>query len=235
MPFLWDEDRIRWFLTASDYTGYHRALAGHLRPWLRPEDTLADLACGLGLLALELAPDVHRVEAVDRDVRVIAQLSARAAARGIENLHAKAAPFEAAGCCDVALISFFGFPAVAHGRKIARRQVIWLVDAGRGGQLYPRRYRKPKPIEQAQVIERLQAEGIPYTHDEWTLEFGQPFAHRAEAASFVRGHAPEAGDDEIADFLAHHLIPTGRTDFPLYLPNPKRVGAFFIEPAGKLP
>ena len=232
MPFHWDSKRIDWFLDASAYTGYHRELAQRLSPHLHREDRLVDLACGLGCLSLEISDAVRSIEAVDIHPPVIDSLIARANERGIDNLHAHVASFEAVTTpCDVALVSFFGKDAVLHSLSIARRLIIWLMNANSEGHLYPQKYRRPKEVTIASSIEVLHAHHLRYTLLEDTIEFGQPFRTRDDAIAFLRDHAPEADDRELDAFLERFAQPACREDYALYLPNPKRIGIFFIDPA----
>lgn len=86
-----------------------------------------DIATGPGVLALELAPRVTRVDAVDFSSAMLAQLEARRAALGLQNVFAgqadgQALPFEDASFD--AVFSMFGlmfFPDRSEGFAEARR------------------------------------------------------------------------------------------------------------------
>ena len=111
MAFTWTQERIRWYLDASERTDFHTRLADYIRPYVRPEDHLCDLGCGLGRVSLILAKEVARVTCVDTDPRVLAVVERDAARLGMGNLVTCAcgaaelqAPFE------VGLMVYFGTP-----------------------------------------------------------------------------------------------------------------------------
>ena len=86
MAFTWTQERIRWYLDASERTDFHARLADYIRPYVRPEDHLCDLGCGLGRVSLALAKDVAKVTCVDTDPQVLTVVERDAARLGIENL-----------------------------------------------------------------------------------------------------------------------------------------------------
>ena len=63
---------------------------------LDQDSIVADLACGTGQVALDLAPTVKQVIAIDRDPAAIAQLTVRAATDGVDQVHATAGEAETA-------------------------------------------------------------------------------------------------------------------------------------------
>lgn len=86
MAFTWTQERIRWYLDASERTDFHTRLADYIRPYVRPEDHMCDLGCGLGRVSLILAKEVARVTCVDTDPRVLAVVERDAARLGMGNL-----------------------------------------------------------------------------------------------------------------------------------------------------
>lgn len=86
MAFVWTEQRIDWYLSASRYGDFHRQLADRISPYLLPRDRLCDLGCGLGRLDLALAPAVGHITCVDTDAAVLSCLRRDATASGITNL-----------------------------------------------------------------------------------------------------------------------------------------------------
>lgn len=65
--------------------GYVQAFLARLH--LRPGDTVLDVGCGPGTLALPLAPQVREVLALDNSAGMLAELRRRAALQGIANVH----------------------------------------------------------------------------------------------------------------------------------------------------
>ena len=68
------------------------------------------------------------------------------------------------------------------------------------------------------LTRELEDRGIPYVSKNLALELGQPFRSKEDALAFFRlynkSERPVTRED-----LEGMLIPTGRTDFPLYYPN----------------
>ena len=86
-PYDWDARVEAWEEVASSdaFLVLRDRVCAAARP--RADDRVVDLGAGLGLLALELAPRVAEVTAVDISGRMLEELDARAAADGIDNVH----------------------------------------------------------------------------------------------------------------------------------------------------
>ena len=230
MLFGWDEQTIRWFLDASAYTGFHKTLARKIAPYLKPDDTLCDLGCGLGRLDLELAPYVSRLTAVDINETAIELLRRDIGISGRHNMSAECADAGALrGNFDVLLTSFFGEANTSDFLKLCTRKLIRVVHMDNKGRLYPGqpRYAKKDTVETVRL--ELIGMGADFKLETASVEFGQPLGSWGDAVLFVRNNAPDAGDDEIERFLRENTERTDREDFPFYLPNPKEFGIFVIE------
>ena len=71
----------------------------------------------------------------------------------------------------------------------------------------------------------LTEHGVPFVSQELELEMGQPLRSPAEARRFFEVYSRDADKSVITDaFLRSRLVETGRTDFPLYLPQKRSVG-----------
>ena len=222
MAFTWTQERIRWYLDASARTDFHARLADYIRPYLRPEDHLCDLGCGLGRVSLALAGEVAKVTCVDVDPQVLAVLEEDAANRGIRNLRTRACgAAELQESFDVGLMVYFGTPfslmeACLHK---ARRILIRVMDQpGRDRPLQSRPRETPAEVcralgERGYAVERLQA----------TLAFHQPLRSRAEGAAFLACSYPQATPQEIQAVLEERLEETGDGEFPYRLPKTRRL------------
>ena len=230
MRFTWDEQNIEWFLSASVYTGFHKALAEKLLKYIKPGDTLCDVGCGLGRLDLELAPHVKRLTAIDISEIAIGVLRRDAAALGLANIdHRIGDSRELTGDYDVLLLSFFGQPNVPDYNQLSFRRMLRVVNAENRSGLYPERHRYLEKDTVPVVRAELEEKGVKFTIDADAIEFGQPLRSGQDAARFVLQNAPEADAGEISDFLGENLIATGRDDFPFYLPNKKELAVFVID------
>ncbi len=81
------------------------------------------------------------------------------------------------------------------------------------------------------AIEWLEQRKIPYATGTLTLEMGQPLRSLDEAGQFFRLY--NRGDDAALtdEYLKARLTETGRTDFPLYLPQVRQVGCLRLAAA----
>lgn len=232
MQFRWSEQSIQWFLEASVFTGFHKALAKKISPFLEFEDSLCDIGCGLGRLDLELAPYVRKLTAFDIDPEVVGILYKDAQSRSLHQLYplcADVATFR--GRFDVVLMSFFGKSEIdiVHGLGLCRKKMIRIVNVENKSSLYPSRHRKTVKDTVSVVSRELEEQSLSFHLETPSIEFGQPFRSRQGAENFVCCHAPDIESRELEDFLKEHLVETGESDFPFYLPNEKRVGIFIID------
>jgi SAM-dependent methyltransferase len=231
MRFTWDEQAVKWFIDASIYTGFHKALAQKILPYLEESDTLCDLGCGLGRLDLELAPYVSNLTAIDINenaVRVLRRDAENAGLRNLQVQHGDA--LLSIESCDVLLSSFFGRLNTLGSLKHCRRKLIRITGGSTNSGLYPQRYRIDKKHIESTMRDELASLGISYEQEIHTMEFGQPLRTRHDAGLYISHHAPEATEEEIDDFLNQHLERTGRDDFPFFLPNQKEINIFIISP-----
>ncbi len=232
MPYQWNPDRVRWYLAASAYTGFHDELAGALRPYLRAGDTLCDLGCGPGLLSLALAPHLRGVTAVDIDPDVLGELRQRAAQQSLGNITVVHGSAQAlSGVFDALLLCFFGAGGdeVLTYLPLCTRTALHVADWDSAGGLYPRTRRHSHKATAADVQEAFEKAGVPYRLIHQALEFGQPLRNRDDGLAFLRDLAPEAPDAERVRFLDGYARETGREDYPLYLPNHKELGLFVVD------
>lgn len=232
MAFVWTQNRIEWYLTASRHGDFHRQLAAKIRPYLFPGDRLCDLGCGLGRLDLELAPSVAHITCVDTEEAVLACLKRDAAAAGIGNLSAQRGDVrDIQTVFDVAIMAFFGHPPqmMLDCLKLASRFLIRIANTRReGAALQPSEHSRKRQTAE-DIAAQLDKEGRSYKLLLDAFEFGQPLKSQEDAAAFLRCNAPDIQKEALDEFLAQRLITTGRADFPFYLPGKKELGIFIIE------
>lgn len=68
---FWNEDRIKWYLLASEYTGYHDNMALEIKKVVPKGESLFDFGCGLGLLPIKLSDHFSDIVGVDYDEHVL--------------------------------------------------------------------------------------------------------------------------------------------------------------------
>ena len=229
MTITWDEPTIRRFIEASEYTGYHKALAAKILPYLESDDTLLDIGCGLGRLDIELSQHVLGILAVDTCESAIEAIRLETERLGISNIRTRHGDAEEiTDIFDVVLMSFFRLEDTLGFMNRCRSKLIRIVGAGMKSGLYPEKYRRENKNAVPAVKKELDDQGIKYDFELCAIEAGQPLKTRGEAELFVLSNASEADNEEITSFLNERLEETGREDFPLYLPYQKELGIFVI-------
>lgn len=232
MNFQWNENTIRWYREADEYTGFYKKAAALIAPSLQGYSSFCDIGCGLGLLDLELSPLIDSITCIDINDLAIQSLRKSIRDRDIFNINAQVMDCRCLeGGWDVIHMSFFG------GRSLIKylpycRKMIALVAKTDNAAFYPDKYKRNRRSTVADVEQALADQGLAYSLREVGLEFGQPLRSREEAASFVKRQASGISEDDLKDFLAQRLTETGQEEYPFYIPNFKTFGVFEI--AGEL-
>ena len=216
-------------MDASAYTGFHKTLAGKIIPYLAPENTICDLGCGLGRLDLELAAFVRELTAVDLSENVVETLRQDAESLNLVNVYAECRDAtQISEVYDIVLMSFFGRPSFSDITKLYRHKLIRVVNVDNSSNFYPERYRCTVKETVPEVREELTKQGVNFTQELYSIEFGQPLRSWRDAELFVLNNAPEISAEESRAFLKDRIEHTGRDDYPFYLPNKKEIGVFII-------
>ena len=226
----WNEQTSRWFIEASAYTGFHKALAQKIISHLDPGDTLCDICCGLGRLDLEIAPYISKVHAIDVSEYATTTLRQDTERAGISNLQVlRGDAAELQGSFDIILISLYNGLDMPQLLRHCRRKMIRIVSAGKKSGLYPERHRRVTKNAILDIRNELAMLGATYSLEYCSLEFGQPLRTWRDAELFVLSNAPDANPEEIHDFLSTNIKDVGHGEFPFYLPYLKELGIFIIE------
>ncbi|MDR2770931.1 MAG: class I SAM-dependent methyltransferase [Clostridiales Family XIII bacterium] len=249
MDFIWNEKTLDWFRTASAYTGFHSELASIVRPRLADCETLCDMGCGLGLLDLELAKDLRSVLCVDQSEAAIGALRELIRARGARNIVARVADVNDASAgerWDAVLMSFFGSSLEDIARFLAfcdKRMILIVHEKATAGRCVNAVSLRPKPFGAAEVTGFLTGRKLPFQQTHAAIEFGQPFKSLEDARDFIRiytssmleaaGVGGPAERERLYGDMESRLVETGRADYPVYLPKPKRIAVFVVEKAAQ--
>ena len=225
--YPWTSERVAWYQRAVDWTGFDRKLADLALPDLAPGDQVCDLGCGTGYLALELARRGCRVTAVDRAGVCLDYLRAEAARRGLtDRLTAVEAdwhdlPPETAW--DTVVMAFAGKPDEELEGYLARCRRRLVLVTKTSAQSHVRGPGEPPLFRRnADALEAaLRAWGLSFARRDAVLDFGQPLRSREEAEAYLAVY----GGPESA---LTRLTETGDPEFPLCLPNEKRLAVFTI-------
>lgn len=232
MYFLWNDDTVRWFFAASEQTGFHRELAGWLRPRLTCGATVADFGCGLGLIDLELADYAGHITCIDRAQEPLNALQAEAARRGIQNVETLCADSgELTGEWDEVIMTFHGAGAALLDCFLphCRKSLVAVIRSGAESAFSPLGWHKAHKNLLERTTQALDRRGVQYTLEVGALEYGQPLQDRADAVKFVRARCQDSvPDDAVRRYLDETLEQRDDPEWPLYLPNHKWLGMVVI-------
>ena len=223
MLLKWNDDTIRWYITANEYTGFFRNIADTITPMLSGYRTMCDIGCGLGLVDLELHSVMERIDCIDINEAVIEKLRQTVEQRGIQNIHARVEDCNnLTGGWDVVYMSFFGSREIKKYLSMCKK-LITVVGKKAESELFPGKYRKMEKGTAAESEKYLIENNIEYKVLHREFEFGQPFKSVEEAVSFVRSLSEEASDREIYEFLEKRLVEISHPEYKLFMPRKKPV------------
>lgn len=230
MKIVWNEQSVRWFHNASEYTGYNKKLAGLLLRHISRRESLCDIGCGAGLIDFELAPHIGHITCVDISPEAIRAVEEHARRRGADNISAVC--MDASGLegeWDTVLALFHGGQnVIPRYLRLAREQLILAAHGTLQGNFSPSGHKVIKCFDVHGVKAYLDEEGIRYSLQELTLEYGQPLTGLADAEAFVTAYSTPMAPSVLDAYLREHLVETGDEKFPYYLPNQKKLGLFVI-------
>ena len=227
MMYQWEAEHIRFMQDAADYGDYHRHLAEKLLPHLPPGGRICDAGCGLGYLAEQLTPYFQEVTACDISPNAIREIQRRIERMDHLHLicgdirkHPPQTPYDGMVFC-----LFGSWEEILLTAKEQCRGPVCVVSRGDRRHRFSVGRQNPHTDHASDLAEMLQKERIPFHREDFSLEFGQPFHGKEEAMAFFRLY--NCGDREVEEKdIEKRLIETGRTDFPLYLPQEKELTLF---------
>lgn len=223
----WSPDAIRFMRDASEYGDYYARLAERLMQWIPADGHVCDAGCGLGYLAQALARRCRRVTAIDRSEAAIAALRARTAEPNLTVLCKDLFLMPSAPRFDAMTFCYFGrIEEILHlTKRLCRgtavvikrdcREHRFSVDAAA-------LHRDIQPAAEAFLRER----GIPFHAEKLELELGQPFRTMEDAMAFFRLYSK--GGELTEQWVAARLTETGRADYPLYLPEIRKMAILVL-------
>lgn len=231
MRIKWNDQTVRWFEDAAEYTGYSKKLAQILKKYIPEGETLCDLGCGAGLVDFALADHCSAITCVDISSGAVEHVRRKAAAQGKENINTLCIDAsELTGTWDTVMAIFFGGNQICDDYfHLSRKRFILITNAQRKGNFGPEGHQVIKRSDIATTKAYLDAMGVKYVHEACSLEYGQPFADREDARAFVRAYTRPMSKERLEAYLEEKLEKTGDEKWPYYLPSRKEFGLFVIE------
>lgn len=224
----WGPEAIRFMRTASEYGTYHEQLAQILMKWVPNDGHICDAGCGLGDLSLALAKRCREVTAVDRAEAPLEVLRERCNYSNVRIHCADLMSFLPSQPYDAMVFCYFGkLPQILQIAKSQCHGKVILVKRNCAHQ----RFSIGQPEGHTDIADTtesyLNTLGIPYEKELLSLELGQPFTSLEDAVGFFKLY-DKSGSEITPEMIAPRLISTGREDYPLYLPEQRRMGIFVL-------
>ena len=230
MKIVWNEQSIRWFHNASEYTGYHKRLAEILLRHISQGGSLCDIGCGAGLIDFELAPYLARLTCVDISPEAIGAVERHARRLGLNNISTLC--MDASGLegeWDTVMALFHGGEnVISKYFHLAKEQLILAAHGTLQGNFAPDGRKVTKCFDVRGIQDYLDRQGIRYSLQQLTLEYGQPLTDLSDAEAFVTAYSLPMEKSELDAYLHRRLEKTGDDKFPYYLSNQKKLGLFVI-------
>lgn len=232
----WTDKTIEYFKDASEYTGFHRNLAEKIRPYLKPDWTLCDLGCGLGLLDIELSDSVSKITAIDHSKKAINDLNDRAKAQAIKNIHAKVGDVDKIKDekWGVLLMSFYGgSDELDRLFSLAKHKVIMVCFSDDDIKNKAKKSSKKNKSTTESKEKYLKSKGYPYKKIENIMEFGQPFKSMDDAYDFFDVYLTEEDPHKRKAIIEKDLkgIAPANLDkeFPYFKSIKKKIGILIVD------
>lgn len=219
--YRWTPETVQYMKDASEYAGYHRELAGQIVPYLTKESSVCDAGCGLGYLAVELAPFAGQVTAVDISAEALRVLEEKK----IPNVTVRCGDITALlpeKPYDAMVFCFFGSmeEVLAVAAKQCRGDVFVITRNYEEHRFSRGRIPKSREHGLSRFREVLEERGVSFEERTLELEFGQPFRSREDAWRFFERYSR----DGVSEAVLQERLVAGRGEFPWYLPQRRKLG-----------
>lgn len=223
----WSPEKIAWYADACEYSGNDRnkKLAEAILDVLPPRPHVCDIGCGIGAVSLELAERASKVTAVDINGDAVEYLRKAALLRGFSNIETFVGdfrklqpPLPKADCAVLCMLGGKGY--IEEAKLWADGKILVITNPSDSHSFSS----KPK-IREKQNVEKLRSylleNSYSFSEKVISTSSGQPFRRFEDAISFISNYDSPKNRQDIIKMLNERLEETGRSDFPLYLPNNK--------------
>jgi len=228
---FWNEDRIKWYLLASEYTGYHDNMALEIKKVVPKGESLFDFGCGLGLLPIKLSDHFSDIVGVDYDEHVLELLEKSIAKNKINNFKTilsncyNGEIIEKIGKKDNILLSHFGNIEdyfYNFYNLFSKRMIIIRNDVE--NEIV---HNSNKNTIQ-DICKFLNDRKVPYKIYRQTFEFGQPLKDDKEVMKYLEKWYGEKGINLISNVKDINYNYNGEI-FTKYYCKPKNTAIVIVE------
>ena len=238
----WTNEKLEWYVRASQMEGFHMALADNIRQFLKPTDILVDIGSGPALIDFELANDVNEIVAIDINKKVLGWADEEAKSRGISNFRT------IAGDCkndldallpdrfDVAVSSFFGGAGSVFDKAYqgANRLVVFITHPTDRFFVSGIGKAELHHVLESDLDDYLITGKFKYHKIMKEFDFGQPLVSIEEARRFLDVYSlnGEDGSEERMAYIEKKLALIEKANdsrYPYRLPKKRKAVFFYIE------
>lgn len=236
MKFEWTEETIRFREDAAVRVQFDAAIAQHILPFLPENAHVCDAGCGLGFLSLALAPHCRRITAVDVSSAALAVLARNAVRMGYDNIQIVQGDLFAQRPnprYDAMVFCFFGH--TKETLKAVRTQCKGHAILVKRDHIEHRFAAGNQPAQRLNfqtACQELTALHVPHTTQTFSLEMGQPFRSREEAARFFAIYGGSGAHSAMTQM--EEVMKTGDLEFPYYFSARCALGLIVLD-AGEIP
>lgn len=227
---FWNEDRIKWYLVASEYTKYHDNMKLEIKKIIPEGESLVDFGCGLGILPMKLSDYFSDIIGVDYDEHVLGILEDSISKKNIKNFKTICS-----NCYNGELVEKIGKPdniLFSHFGNIQdyfynfynlynKRMIIIRNDVEKNIV----HNRNKNTIQD--ICTFLEERKIPYKIYRQTYEFGQPLKDEEEVLKYLDKWYGEDGINLISNVKDIDYTYNGEV-FTKYYCKPKNTAIVVV-------
>ena len=249
---IWTPGKIESYKQASEYSSFHKKLSVLAEPYLDKGWSLADIGCGPGLLALQLAPMVASIDAIDNDRVAIDDLTARLddVALTSKSIADRIRPRLASigdlkgESWDAVSTCFFGVneEVLEAALPLAKRRAFIFMHGRPDADGPLAAMNDGNKFSASEMEAFLKRNKFVFKKSVMEMQFGQPFRKIEDIHSFLEEYKeffeiqgaeydPERCVERRVTDVEERIIKTKRYDYPYYLPKSISVALFIIRTA----
>ncbi|MBR5228564.1 MAG: methyltransferase domain-containing protein [Firmicutes bacterium] len=226
----WTEKRIEWYQRAVAWNRFDRVLADHICRFINEGETVCDMGCGTGYVAMELARRGYETTAFDMNEVTMAYLRQEVPARGLQDklslIEGSWDDLDVEGMWDNVVMVFAGHmdKELEKFIRFCRKRLIVIIRESRKSHVQasgitPQIHTKPADIEK--VLRCRRYEMVPVV-----TEFGQPLESMEEAVEYLKTFGADTESEKSA---LKNIIRCFDSEYTYFLPNEKKMRMYVIE------
>ena len=225
----WNDQEIKWFHNASEYTDYNTKLANLILCHAKVGGTLCDIGCGAGLVDLIMAPHFEHITCVDIGEKAIESIQNDVKEMEISNITALCQRGETLqGQWDNVITIFHGSSDVFQKYFQYATDRMIIISHDKKSERFGHKDKHNHFYNASGTKEALDKMGIKYDMINTEIEHGQPFVDLEDAKNFFEHYVKFDTEEETLKYMKEHLVETGDAKYPYYQPKKKKFGMFVI-------